>query len=40
MKGKCSLRVGNYRIIYEFTKNTIYILTINHRRGVYKKGVW
>lgn len=36
LKGKWSLRVGNYRIIYETIKNTIYILTINHRREVYK----
>jgi len=36
MKGKWSLRVGNYRIIYELRKSTIYVLTINHRREVYK----
>jgi addiction module RelE/StbE family toxin len=36
LKGKGSLRVGDYRIIYECTRNMIYILTINHRREVYK----
>ncbi|MDI6803345.1 MAG: type II toxin-antitoxin system RelE/ParE family toxin [Bacteroidota bacterium] len=36
LKGKSSMRVGDYRIIYEIVKTTIYILTINHRREVYK----
>ena len=36
LKGKRSLRVGDYRIIYEITKSLIYVLTINHRRDVYK----
>jgi mRNA interferase RelE/StbE len=36
LKGKWSMRVGDYRIIYEIEKTTIYILTINHRRDVYK----
>jgi addiction module RelE/StbE family toxin len=36
LKWKWSLRVGDYRIIYECVKNTIFILTINHRREVYK----
>jgi mRNA interferase RelE/StbE len=36
LKGKWSLRVGDYRIIYEITKSMIYVLTINHRRDVYK----
>lgn len=36
LKGKLSLRIGDYRIIYKIEKTTIYILTINHRREVYK----
>lgn len=36
LKGKWSLRVGDHRIIDEIIKNTIYILTINYRREVYK----
>jgi mRNA interferase RelE/StbE len=36
LNGKWSLRVGDYRIIYEIVTTTIYILTINHRREVYK----
>lgn len=36
LKGKWSLRVGDYRIIYEPGKKTIVVLTINHRREVYK----
>ncbi len=34
-KGEFSLRVADYRIIYEITGHTIYILTIKHRRHVY-----
>lgn len=36
-KGEFSLRVGKYRIIYEFDtkKRVIYILTVKHRKSVY-----
>ncbi len=36
-KGEYSLRVGNYRIVYQVnsTKHLIYILTIKHRKHVY-----
>ena len=34
-KGEFSLRVGDYRIVYELAAHTIYILTIKHRRHVY-----
>lgn len=34
-KGEFSLRVGNYRIVYELATHTIYILTIKHRKHVY-----
>ncbi|MFC1825183.1 type II toxin-antitoxin system RelE/ParE family toxin [Thermodesulfobacteriota bacterium] len=37
-KGEFSLRVGNYRIVYEIDSadNTLYILTIKHRKHAYK----
>ena len=37
-KGEFSLRVGNYRIVYELDSNNhiLYILTIKHRRHVYR----
>lgn len=36
-KGEYSLRVGNYRIVYErySTKHIVYILTVKHRKHVY-----
>jgi mRNA interferase RelE/StbE len=34
-KGEFSLRVGDYRIVYELVSHTIYILTIKHRKHVY-----
>lgn len=38
LKGKYSLRVGVYRIIYSIEKKeiTIYVLDIAHRREVYR----
>lgn len=38
LKGKYSLRVGVYRIIYSVEKReiTIYVLDISHRREVYR----
>lgn len=36
LKGKWSLRVGDYRILYEFFETRLVVLTINHRREVYK----
>lgn len=36
LKGKWSLRVGDYRMLYEFSETRLVILTINHRREVYK----
>ena len=36
LKGTWSLRVGDYRILYEVGKAKVIILTVNHRRGVYK----
>lgn len=36
-KGEFSLRVGNYRIVYEIenVKHIVYILTVKHRKHVY-----
>ncbi len=33
------LRVGDYRLIYEFdlTKNELYLVTLGHRREVYRR---
>ncbi len=31
------IRVGKYRLIYEILENTVYILTISHRKSTYKK---
>jgi mRNA-degrading endonuclease RelE of RelBE toxin-antitoxin system len=36
LKGKWSLRVGDYRFMYEVGKARIVVLTVNHRREVYK----
>jgi len=37
LSGLFSLRVGNYRIIYQTSENTIIIRTVGHRRTVYKR---
>ncbi|MDI6731613.1 MAG: type II toxin-antitoxin system RelE/ParE family toxin [Candidatus Margulisbacteria bacterium] len=38
LKGRMKLRVGNYRIIYTIEKNKliIYVLTVAHRKDVYR----
>jgi mRNA interferase RelE/StbE len=38
LKGKYSLRVGMYRIIYHLERKiiTVYILEIGHRKDIYK----
>ena len=36
LKGKWSLRVGEYRVIYEIGKSAVTVLTVNHRREVYR----
>lgn len=37
-KGEFSLRVGDYRIVYELdsARHIVYILTIKHRKHVYR----
>jgi mRNA interferase RelE/StbE len=37
-RGECRLRVGDYRVIYDFDlqKNEIYLITLGHRREVYR----
>jgi len=38
LKGKFSLRIGDYRVIYLISpKGLIFILTIGHRRDIYKR---
>ena len=36
LKGIWSLRVGEYRILYKFDDSSVTILTINHRKEVYR----
>lgn len=36
LKGIRSLRVGDQRILYECGRNAIVVLTVNHRREVYR----
>jgi mRNA interferase RelE/StbE len=37
-RSECRLRVGDYRVIYDFdsTKNEIYLITLGNRRDVYR----
>ena len=36
-KGESSLRVGNYRVVYELdnTRHIVFVLTVKHRKHVY-----
>ena len=36
LKGIWSLRVGEYRILYEIDKKKVIVLTVNHRREAYR----
>jgi len=36
LKGKWSLRIGEYRVIYEIGREVVVVLTVNHRREVYR----
>jgi len=37
LHGLFSLRVGEYRVIYEVAPNEVIIRTVGHRRSVYEK---
>lgn len=37
LRGYRKLRVGDYRIVFRITGNTVYVLAILHRGVVYKK---
>ena len=37
LKGKFSLVVGDYRVIYEVRENTVYLLAVGHRKKIYEK---
>ena len=37
LKGYRKLRVGDYRVVFRVTGNTVYILAILHRSFVYKE---
>lgn len=36
LKENRSLRIGDYRVIYEIKNNVVYINMIGHRKGVYE----
>jgi len=35
-KGVYSLRVGNYRVLYQIKGSTVFLLVVGHRKRVYK----
>lgn len=37
LKGKFSLFVGDYRVIYEVLGDTVYLLAVGHRKKVYER---
>lgn len=37
LSGLLSLRIGDYRIIYQVSKDQIVILTVGHRKTIYGK---
>lgn len=34
-KGVYSLRIGDYRILYQIRRNTVFLLVVGHRKRVY-----
>lgn len=36
LKGIWSLRIGEYRVLYEFDERKVSVLTVNHRREAYR----
>ena len=37
LKGKLSLVVGDYRVIYEVRTTTVYLLVVGHRKKIYER---
>ena len=39
LKGKCRLRIGDYRVIYEIreSEKRIYLLAVGHRSKIYER---
>jgi mRNA interferase RelE/StbE len=38
LKGKFSLTVGDYRVIYEIRDTIVYLLVVGHRKKIYERG--
>ncbi|MGB9740396.1 MAG: type II toxin-antitoxin system RelE family toxin [Candidatus Bathyarchaeia archaeon] len=36
-KGVYSLRVGDYRVLYQVKKNEVFLLVVGHRKRVYRQ---
>lgn len=37
LKGKFSLVVGDYRVVYEVRENAVYLLAVGHRKKIYER---
>lgn len=37
LKGKLSLVVGDYRVVYEIRDNVVHLLAVGHRKKIYEK---
>jgi mRNA interferase RelE/StbE len=35
-KGVCSLRVGDYRVLYQIKRSEVFLLVVGHRKRVYE----
>lgn len=35
--GVYSLRIGNYRVLYQVSEDKVFLLTVGHRKAVYRK---
>lgn len=35
--GIYSLRIGNYRVLYQISEDKVFLLTVGHRKSVYRK---
>ncbi|MBF0337270.1 MAG: type II toxin-antitoxin system RelE/ParE family toxin [Nitrospirae bacterium] len=36
LKGKYRLKVGDYRVIYTIKESTVWIISVGHRRDIYR----